>query len=805
MVPARASVLIADDSPEARTVLEAHLAAEGYQLHYAADGFECLAKTASVSPDLILLDVMMPGLDGLQVVRRLRADRNLALTPVILITALEDRATRLEGLEAGADDFLSKPVDPLELQVRVRTVLRLNRYRRLIEEKTKFEQLVEHTTDGVALTDEAGRLIEWNASLERITGLGRTDALQRPAWEVLLSLLPEERHAREASRRLADSMRRLAQSGPMREAGQLVEAEIQCPDGARRFVQAGPFAVPTAWGWRAGLVVRDLTEQRAAEAARLTMAQRFENFIKYANDIILLGDADRRIVEANDRALEAYGYSREAILSLNLVDLVAPNDVAGFPQRLHALQAQGTLRIEGLHRRSDGSTFPVEISARIIDIGGQRFYQQIVRDITERVDADAARKKAEDERRRLMETLEQSVAERTRELSSLYQAARLAAAMRDLPSSLPRALQLALDAVGCPAGMVVLAANDAVTSLPPDEAAARRLPPLRLAAELGLLNEYSVSQSPSVPIATLLSWILEHGEAVVVPDLSVDPRVSETDPVPHFQFFAGAPLRQGAAAVGVLGVFGSARQPFSLESLALLRSLADQISGMVERDRLQQQAEAAAALQERQRLARDLHDSVTQSLYSFALLADVARKDFRRGDLARLDNTLANVSFSAQQALKEMRLLLYELRPPTLAPGSLPALLEQRLESVERHARLEAHLSVEGEVRSLPVQWETDLYRLAEEALNNALKHGRASAVQVHLAVAEAGVVLEVVDNGIGFAVPAAASSGHGLTSMRERTARLGGKLSIISAPGAGTTVRAEFPKSNPKRRPNAS
>lgn len=130
---AATTILLVDDTPAALEVLRGALEPEGYTLHMAASGEEALTAAATHRPDLVLLDVMMPGIDGFEVCRRLRSDADLRDVPVVMVTALGDRASRLRGLEAGADDFLTKPVDRLELRLRARTITRLSRYRRMLE------------------------------------------------------------------------------------------------------------------------------------------------------------------------------------------------------------------------------------------------------------------------------------------------------------------------------------------------------------------------------------------------------------------------------------------------------------------------------------------------------------------------------------------------------------------------------------------------------------------------------------------------------------------------------------------------
>ncbi len=133
-------ILIVDDNPFGRDALEDLLYGQGYRLAFAADGHEALDQAAALSPDLILLDVMMPDIDGFEVCRRLRADPHLAEVPVVMITALDDDNSCLRGLEAGADDFISKPFNRARLRARVRTITRLNRYRSLLNERAALQQ-----------------------------------------------------------------------------------------------------------------------------------------------------------------------------------------------------------------------------------------------------------------------------------------------------------------------------------------------------------------------------------------------------------------------------------------------------------------------------------------------------------------------------------------------------------------------------------------------------------------------------------------------------------------------------------------
>ena len=192
---------------------------------------------------------------------------------------------------------------------------------------------------------------------------------------------------------------------------------------------------------------------------------------------------------------------------------------------------------------------------------------------------------------------------------------------------------------------------------------------------------------------------------------------------------------------------------------------------------------------ERNRLARELHDSVTQSLYSLTLLAAAGQRMIQAEDLQQIAGNQTRLGEIAQQALQEMRLLVYELRPLALESEGLIGALEQRLETVERRAGIQARVLVEGEVELTP-DLEEELYRVAQEALNNALKHAGATQVVLSVRATEESVVLEVADDGQGFD-PAEThdAGGLGLIGMQERADKIGGQLTIHSAPGEGTRV----------------
>lgn len=201
------------------------------------------------------------------------------------------------------------------------------------------------------------------------------------------------------------------------------------------------------------------------------------------------------------------------------------------------------------------------------------------------------------------------------------------------------------------------------------------------------------------------------------------------------------------------------------------------------------QAEELATAKERNRLARELHDSVAQTLYGLTLQAEAAARELKTGQTDKAAEQLREIRDSAQQSLQETRLLIFELRAPILEQEGLASALRSRLESVESRSGLKAQIQLQ-EVGQLPAKVEAGLYGVSNEALNNVLKHAHATVVKVSLKKESGKVILEIQDNGVGFAVDAM-SGGMGLHGMKERAEQFGGALKIESG-ASGTTIKVE-------------
>ncbi len=395
----------------------------------------------------------------------------------------------------------------------------------------------------------------------------------------------------------------------------------------------------------------------------------------------------------------------------------------------------------------------------------------------------AERMRVEAEIQAFNATLERRVVSRTRDLTALYEVTATINEFIDLQTTLERLLEKTLEIVGSRVGLLHLLDEDGVA--------------LHLAVQQGLPSGLVGYLKAGPQESALWDRVMNDNQTLVVPDLlsiARDQRFVQAAYPSGVPTYIGVPIHAKGRLLGVLSVFGESVQKFSAEDIALLAVIADHIGVALETARLRQRAEQAAVMEERQRLARELHDSVTQALYSLTLFAEAGQDSIRGADLPQAKHYLGRLSETAQQALKEMRLLIYELRPLTLQQEGLVGALRQRLETVERRAGVETQLVVDAPL-DLPADVEQSLYRIAQEALNNALKHSAATQVAIHIGLEGRALQLEVIDNGQGFDLEAFKDrTGIGLASMRERAESLGGQLLIDSNPGQGTCIGVLIP-----------
>jgi signal transduction histidine kinase len=252
------------------------------------------------------------------------------------------------------------------------------------------------------------------------------------------------------------------------------------------------------------------------------------------------------------------------------------------------------------------------------------------------------------------------------------------------------------------------------------------------------------------------------------------------------------PLVVRGSAIGLLAVASDeSGRVFTPDQVRLAETIAGDVAGAIENARLFDQARSAAVSEERARIARDLHDSVTQTLYSASLIAEALPRVWDRNP-EQVGGSLATLLQLLRGALAEMRTLLFELRPAALEDTSLDRLLHQQADLLTGRTRTPVEVTVQGET-DLPVEVKIALYRIAQETFNNIVKHAGASQVTATLQHLPDGVKLAIQDDGRGFDPTSVPPERMGLRIMRERAGAVGAELVVDSAPGEGTRVAVEW------------
>jgi signal transduction histidine kinase len=280
--------------------------------------------------------------------------------------------------------------------------------------------------------------------------------------------------------------------------------------------------------------------------------------------------------------------------------------------------------------------------------------------------------------------------------------------------------------------------------------------------------------------------------------LSLEAPLSELVQDENSEYILLAPMIVDQSVGGALGVIGSQiEQELSSAQVELVETIAHDLADLARDAQLLDQSRALVAVEERNRLARDLHDSVTQVLFSASLVAEVLPQIWLR-DPQRALESVEELRRLTRGALAEMRTMLLELRPASVLKTPLPELLAQLTSAITGRIDLSSKIFVQ-QIPTLPEAVHTSFYRIAQEALNNVVKHAQASQVIVRLSVdqissdsdGEAGEEIKLVieDDGVGFTAKDEWQGRLGLGIMRERAAAIQGDLSIISRPGAGTQV----------------
>jgi PAS domain S-box-containing protein len=513
-----------------------------------------------------------------------------------------------------------------------------------------------------------------------------------------------------------------------------------------------------------------LREQRRGDEALLEREAQYRSIFESTSDGVLITDLAGRVVVANPALHRLIGYDTESLAAIGPRTCFQTSDLSPFDDHLgQAATAATPITTIATCLRRDGGLVRVEVHSRRFSYGASPHVLSVVRDLSGH--------------ERAHRLLEQGVAERTRALSSLLEISRTVASTLDLDLL----LGLVLDRAG-----TIVSYTNAILFVEQDDEL--------VAADWRGSRQGSPLKDVRVPA---LSWPVALGREapLVIDDLAGDGATAhsfrEAAPPPLGELLAETrsllvvPLRAGQATVGLLWIDGEKPGQFTLRHAQLVWALAGQAAIAIDNARRYDRARQRAAWDERQRLGRELHDSVTQTLYALVMTARVLPETWA-SDEATGRRLLVDLTEMASGALAQMRTLLFELRPLALQHASIGPLLQQLVDVFRSRHGTPVKLDVDPS-SSLPPEVHVTFYRIAQEALNNAAKHADASSVEVSLRCNDASAILTIADDGRGFAPDAVPPDRLGVGIMRERAAAIDATLAIDSAPGRGTRVTASW------------
>ena len=486
-------------------------------------------------------------------------------------------------------------------------------------------------------------------------------------------------------------------------------------------------------------------------------------------DGLIVSDLDGRIVKANPVACTMCGQSPEGIVGLQMTTLIHPTYHQRFKMLLESVEAGEPLTMQAEALWQDGTSFHVEIQGSQFSYAGQPHLLAVIRDVTEHV--------------RTEQLLEQHVEKRTEELTTLLRVSQQMTSTLDFDELLEQVLTEMERVMKCTAAGVLTLEDGQ----------------LRAVCYRGPASQETVTRRRlSIDQWGELWTTMAKGETLTVGDIQADTPLAQTyrQVARHFggelsyvRTWMGIPLIVGGHTIGALSIEHDQPHAYTSSQAAMALAIANQAAIAIKNARLYRQARLLAVMEERQRMARELHDSVSQALYSIALGTHTALALLERENPVRAAKPLEYVLSLTDAALAEMRALIFELRPDALEKEGLVAALSRHAEAIAtRH-----HLAVETvfcEEPSGPVDVKEALYRIAVESMNNAVKHAKATRISLRLQTQDGITTLEVHDDGAGFD-PRGEYPGHlGLRSMRERADQVGAALEIESTPGHGARVK---------------
>jgi len=488
-------------------------------------------------------------------------------------------------------------------------------------------------------------------------------------------------------------------------------------------------------------------------------------FDALADGIIIQDASTGLVMHANQSAVKMHGYAREEFVGFPFTKFIHPSNHHLLTRYAETVQAGNIFEILAVHVRQDGSLFNAEWRGTAFNYQNQQYWLCTVRDVSQRIEEDVIRR---------------TVQERTHEQSALLEISEaFASALEVKPGFILEQFRGIIEYTH--AGLFAVEESNLIVLTTHNPRELDQAPPLNIQLDVpDILTSLFMKQRPiritdiwsDDPAAKFLRSFLINEAAAMLKDA---------------RSWMWVPLAVKGRIIAVIGLAHSEQDYFKARHADMAMTLANQAAITLVNAELFEDAQSLAILQERQRLARNLHDAVNQSLFSAGLIAEVLPGLWEQ-DQEDARRALEDLRSLTRGAIAEMRMLVSELRPLALTDSNLSDLLHQLADAFTGRTSIRVTVMITGEdILNSDVQ--VAVYRICQEGLNNIAKHAAASRVKIKLQYTAGKVDMHIQDNGRGFAPDLSLPGHYGLSMMNERAEAIGAQLEIMSRPGKGTAI----------------
>lgn len=723
---------------------------QSFQVDWSAKYVEALDWILHRGYDACLIDYYLNGRSGLDLIQEALAKG--CKSPLIVVTGKGDLDLDLKVMRSGAADYLDKTdIRPTTLERCIRYAMeRAKTLASLRESEERYRDLFENSTDLIQSVDTQGRYLYVNRAWHQALGY---HAQEIPQLNMLDIVHPDH----------AAYCKQVLQTVLEGQEVSHVETIFRAKDGREVIVEGSlnrkliPGQAPVT---RA--IFRDITQRKRTEQALKESEERLRIVVQSLPIFVFMTDRDGIVRLGEGKVVDLPGIGSasftgkhiETILKLLLGDPLPAEPQAHLTRALQGQAGYFTTQFASLCFEINYAPLR-DHNGEFIGVIG------VTKDITSIKQAEAAERR----QRLLFEALHDTA---TALNSTLLFEEILERILANVEKVIP---------------------HDAADIMMVEDGAAK------IVGARGYEEKQLPAPTGEVKIADIpnLQKMVETRQLIIVPDTQQAPTWVDLPSTRWVRSYAGIPIQSEGKVVGFLNLSSKTPNFFTLEMTKYVQMFSNQIAIAVQNARRYEQAQELATLNERQRLARDLHDAVSQTLFSASVIAEsLPRIAKDMPESVRL--ALTELHLLNRRALAEMRSLLLELRPKALVESKIEDLLRQLAETFSTRQRIDVDLKlIEG--LNVPTDTKIMLYRISQEALNNIAKHAHATQVAIHLSKTDSSFMLAISDNGRGFDVSDTLPDNFGLSIMRERAKSIGGTFQITSHPGNGTRVIVQFPE----------